>query len=98
MPREDLGEDVAYNLRFPGQVFDGQAGLHQNGFRDYDPAAARYIESDPIGLKGGINTYNYVNNRPTLAIDPNGLSSITSSVSYKYQRPLPGLQRGALPH
>ena len=38
----------AYNLRFAGQVFDGQAGLHDNYFRDYDPAIGRYIESDPI--------------------------------------------------
>jgi RHS repeat-associated protein len=52
---------VAYNLRFPGQVFDGQAGLHQNGFRDFDPAVGRYVESDPAGLRlvsaASINTY-----------------------------------------
>jgi RHS repeat-associated protein len=42
-----------YNLRLPGQVFDGQAGLHQNGFRDYDPATGGYVESDPIGLAAG---------------------------------------------
>jgi RHS repeat-associated protein len=42
----------AYNLRFPRQIFDGQAGLHLNGFRDYDPAIGGYPESDPIGLMG----------------------------------------------
>jgi RHS repeat-associated protein len=46
-----------YNLRFPGQVFDGQAGLHQNYFRDYDSATGRYQQSDPIGIDAGINTY-----------------------------------------
>ena len=44
----------AYNLRFPGQVFDGQAGLHYNGFRELDPAIGRYVESDPIGITRNI--------------------------------------------
>ncbi len=51
-----------YNLRLPGQVFGGPAGLHYNYLRDYDPALGRYAESDPIGLKGGINTYTHVSN------------------------------------
>lgn len=65
----------AYNLRFPGQVFDGQAGLHYNGFRDFDPANGRYAQSDPIGIDGGINTYTYVNGAPNLRIDPFGLAA-----------------------
>jgi len=64
-----------FNLRFPGQIFDGQAGLHQNGFRDYDPAIGRYPTSDPIGLGGGVNTYAYVGNSPMLFIDGEGLSA-----------------------
>jgi RHS repeat-associated protein len=47
----------AYELRFPGQYFDHPTKLHYNYFRDYDPRLGRYIESDPIGLAGGINTY-----------------------------------------
>jgi RHS repeat-associated protein len=49
----------AYNLRFPGQLFEGQAGLHYNYRRDFDPAMGRYTESDRIGMRGGINTYAY---------------------------------------
>jgi RHS repeat-associated protein len=58
------GCTFTYNLRFPGQIYDSQAGLHQNYFRDYDPAIGRYVESDPIGLAAGVNTYSYVGSNP----------------------------------
>jgi RHS repeat-associated protein len=67
-----LGRSFAFNLRFPGQVFDGQAGLHQNGFRDFDPAVGKYVESDPIGLNGGINTYAYADSNTVSKADPDG--------------------------
>jgi RHS repeat-associated protein len=62
-----------HRLRFPGQIYDIESNLHSNGHRDYDPRLGRYVESDPIGLEGGINTYAYAGNDPVNAIDPLGL-------------------------
>jgi RHS repeat-associated protein len=62
-----------FNLRFPGQQYDPVVGLHYNYFRDYDPAVGRYVQSDPIGLRGGINTYAYARSVPTMRTDRFGL-------------------------
>jgi RHS repeat-associated protein len=71
-PDEDLTE-FTYNLRFPGQYLDDESGLHYNYFRDYDSVTGRYIQSDPLGLAGGLNPYLYANANPLALIDPFGL-------------------------
>ena len=63
----------SFPLRFAGQYYDRETNLHYNYFRDYDPSIGRYIESDPAGLGGGVNTYTYVNGNPISFVDPKGL-------------------------
>lgn len=77
-PNEDPdgdGNKYFFEMRFPGQRYDAVTGLFQNGWRDYDPQSGRYIQSDPIGLAGGISTYAYVANNPYLRVDPLGLAN-----------------------
>ncbi|MCR6490265.1 DUF6531 domain-containing protein [Amycolatopsis sp. OK19-0408] len=59
-------------LRFAGQYFDAESGLHYNFFRYYDPATGRYASPDPIGLGAGPNPHAYVEN-PHAWVDPLGL-------------------------
>ena len=64
---------LAYNLRLPGQYYDQETGHSYNYNRDYDPGTGRYVESDPIGLLGGINTYSYTKDNPLRWSDRSGL-------------------------
>ena len=73
-----------YHPRFPGQVYDSETNLHYNLNRDYDPRLGRYIQSDPIGLNAGLNTYAYVNGQPLSLIDSLGLAGESP------QPPIPG--------
>jgi RHS repeat-associated protein len=63
-------------LRFPGQYADKETALNYNWFRDYDARLGRYIQSDPIGINGGLNTYAYTDSIPIGSIDPQGLNPI----------------------
>lgn len=60
-------------LRFPGQIYSGNSTWHLNYFRTYDARVGRYLESDPIGIAGGTNTYGYVAQNPLATSDPLGL-------------------------
>lgn len=69
----DVVPGRSVNLRFAGQYRDVESGLHHNYFRDFDPQTGRYVESDPIGLAGGLSTFGYVKSNPTRYNDPLGL-------------------------
>ena len=60
------------NLRFPGQWFQSEAGLHQNWMRDYDPTLGRYLQADPLGLVDGASVYGYALQNPGRYVDPRG--------------------------
>ncbi|MEN6082868.1 RHS repeat-associated core domain-containing protein [Chromobacterium piscinae] len=96
-PNQDpsnTGKTFVFNLRYPGQYYDTETGRIYNGWRDYDPAVGRYVQSDPIGLLGGQwSTYAYVGGNPGVMVDPDGLMAMPLPIL-----PLPGLpQSDALP-
>ena len=84
------GKAYPFNLRFPGEYFDGEARLHYNYFRDYEAAAGRYVESDPDGLRAGLNTYSYVHNGPIRGRDPLGLDDAICMFNPAICRGAPG--------
>ncbi|WP_339483715.1 RHS repeat-associated core domain-containing protein, partial [Pseudomonas sp. RL_5y_Pfl2_73] len=73
--------DIRNPLRFQGQYFDVETGLHYNRYRYYDPQVGRFIGKDPIGFTGGLNVYAYAPN-PIDWIDPLGLSRVYKDAPY----------------
>ncbi|MCX2831879.1 RHS repeat domain-containing protein, partial [Microbulbifer thermotolerans] len=88
-------------IRFQGQYYDEETGLHYNRFRYYDPEVGAFTQQDPIGLLGGINNYRYVpnpvgwvdpygltckENKPDFYVGPSGPSSTLPSTAYRYDR------------
>lgn len=71
---------LSYDQRFPGQTYDEETGTNYNMARDYNPATGRYIQSDPLGLAAGVNTYGYVGGNPVNRIDPRGLQGIPPQI------------------
>ncbi|SHI24362.1 Putative deoxyribonuclease RhsC [Vibrio aerogenes CECT 7868] len=71
-------EEIQSALRFQGQYYDSETGLHYNRHRYYSPGTGRFTTIDPIGLAGGLNNYQYVPN-PTGWVDPLGLYVIKGS-------------------
>jgi RHS repeat-associated protein len=72
---DDDGQIVVNNLRFRGQYYDAETGLHYNWNRYYDPGTGRFLTPDPIGLEGGLNLYPYADNNPVRYVDPDGLTA-----------------------
>ncbi len=64
-----------FPMRFPGQYADKETNLNYNYLRDFDSSLGIYKQSDPIGLRGGLNTYAYGSSSPLRLTDPYGLAA-----------------------
>jgi RHS repeat-associated protein len=78
-----------YNLRFAGQFFDKETNHHYNWHRDYESTTGRYVQSDPIGLDGGLNTYQFLKANPLGLVDPDGLFGLPWEPRPGWNPPMP---------
>lgn len=93
------GNSVTFEfpLRFPGQYFDKETGLAQNWHRDYWSEGGRYIQSDPVGLLSGLNTYAYVYSRPIMLFDITGRQAFEGGDMLPGNTPFPNAPRAPYP-
>lgn len=85
-------ESLHQPIRFEGQYFDAETGLHYNRFRYYDPDIGRFVTQDPIGLWGGANTYQYAPNAQSW-IDPWGLARCPKTSYPSWMKARKGTER-----
>ena len=74
------GDTLAFNLRFPGQYFDRETGLHENHMRFYSPTLGRYLQSDPHPVFDKNHLYAYANSDPISKLDPHGGGVVGAAV------------------
>ncbi|TDR42424.1 RHS repeat-associated protein [Tahibacter aquaticus] len=86
------GEPVHQPIRFEGQYFDAETGLHYNRFRYYDPDIGRFVSQDPISVWGGSNTYQYAPNAQGW-IDPWGLARCPKASYPSWMKAKKGMER-----
>jgi RHS repeat-associated protein len=82
LAKVDPSSSVTNNLRFPGQFYDRETGLHYNYHRFYGPHSGRYLTPDPLGIGAWINLFSYVKNNPLQWRDPLGLKDDSQYRSY----------------
>ena len=90
-PEQDADGDSAvfvFDMRFPGQRADSATQLSYNYFREYDAGTGRYVQSDPIGLAGGVSTYQYVYGSPLRMTDALGLQTVDTFTTYCSKNPM----------
>jgi RHS repeat-associated protein len=90
-----------YALRFPGQQYDSETQTHYNYFRDYEPGTGRYLESDPIGLRGGFGTFSFVKSSPvrwsdSLGLGPNELARQLADLARQVRNRIDGSRKSTV--